>query len=141
MADDILDGTDRVGPLFGKRSGLSHQAGKALSQGIVEAFKVIGLPSVFRDGLMSSRRYHALVGFVSICMERGLFTVYQRALSPQLFGTGATPITYVKRDDLAGVDVHGDPNPLLVGLLLHKAPHLIGFGFQLPDDHTWWTGG
>jgi hypothetical protein len=36
----------------------------------------------------------------------------------------------VKRNDLARLGIHGDPDPLLVGLLLHEAPHLIRFRFQ-----------
>jgi hypothetical protein len=44
----------------------------------------------------------------------------------------------MKRDELTGVRVHRDPDPWLVGLLLHNAPHRIGFGCQLPNDHVWW---
>jgi hypothetical protein len=40
----------------------------------------------------------------------------------------------VNGDDLAGRGIHGDPDPLFVRLLPDKAPHLIGFGFQLPND-------
>src|SRR5262247_1750563 len=38
--------------LFGERKGLAHQAGHALSQGIVEALDVIGFARVLRDGAM-----------------------------------------------------------------------------------------
>jgi hypothetical protein len=72
-------------------------------------------------------------------MECGLLTVHPRDLGPQLFGTVTTAISDVKGDDLAGPGIHGDPDPLLVRLLLHKAPHLIGFGFQLPNHHICWT--
>jgi hypothetical protein len=33
----------------------------------------------------------------------------------------------VKGDHLARLGIHGDPNPLLVFLLLHKALHFVGF--------------
>jgi hypothetical protein len=91
--------------------------------------KVIGFSGFFRDGLMSSSLTHALVGLILIRMERGLFTVHQWDIGPQLFGTAVTAIANMKRNELAGFGVHGDPNPLLRAFL-HKAPHLIGFCFQ-----------
>jgi hypothetical protein len=33
----------------------------------------------------------------------------------------------MKRNDLAAFGVHGEPHPLLVRLVLHKASHCIGF--------------
>jgi hypothetical protein len=39
----------------------------------------------------------------------------------------------MKRNDLAGVDIHGQPYPLLVGFLLHEARHLVGFNLQVLD--------
>src|SRR5262249_22928056 len=40
-----------------------------------------------------------------------------------------------ERNDLPGLLVHSEPHPLLVGLVLHEAPHLIGFHLQTPDEH------
>lgn len=51
-----------------------------------------------------------------------------------------TPIPHMKRNDLARHCIHGDPDPLLVGLFLHKAPHLIGFRFQTGQEHYGWLG-
>jgi hypothetical protein len=36
----------------------------------------------------------------------------------------------MQRNDLAGGRIPSDPDPWLVGLFLHEAPHCIGFGFQ-----------
>ena len=33
------------------------------------------------------------------------------------------------------------PNPLLVGLLLHKAPHFVGFSLEFVHPYVGWTGG
>jgi hypothetical protein len=120
VADEILDGTDVVGQLFGKRQGFAHQTGNALSQGIVETFNVIGFPSVLGDGLVSSRWDYALIGVIVIRMEPGLFTVHHRDLGPQRCGTVPTAIADVKRHDLVGGGVHGDPNPLPVAFLCTK---------------------
>jgi hypothetical protein len=101
---------------------------------------MIGFPGIFRDGLMSGRWDHALIGFVSTFMERGLFTVYQWDLGLQLLGTVATAVSHVNRDDLSDVDILAHPNPLRIGLLRHNAPPLIGFGCRLPDHHVCWAG-
>ena len=68
-------------------------------------------------------------------MECRLFTVDRRNVRPELLATRATPISHMKRNDLAGGRIHGDPNPLFVRLLLDEAPHLIGFRFQPRHHH------
>jgi hypothetical protein len=40
-------------------------------------------------------------------------------------------IAHVKGNDLAGLGIHGDPHPLLVRFLLHKAGQFIGLTFPL----------
>jgi hypothetical protein len=47
----------------------------------------------------------------------------------------------MKRNNLARRGVHRQPNPLFVGLLLHKAPHCIGFRLKLVQQYVGWTGG
>jgi hypothetical protein len=42
----------------------------------------------------------------------------------------------VKGNYLTARGVHGEPNPLLVGLLLHKATHFVGFHFQSLNQHV-----
>src|SRR5215510_7989331 len=37
--------------------------------------------------------------------------------------------------------IHRQPDPLLVGLLLHKAPHFIGLSLELVHPYVGWTGG
>lgn len=43
VADEILDGTDMVGELLGKRQGTAYQTSNALPQCVVESLDVIGL--------------------------------------------------------------------------------------------------
>ena len=49
--------------------------------------------------------------------------------------TVTAAIADVKCDDLARLLVHGNPDPLPVGLLLHEAPHLVGFRLKKSHDH------
>ena len=63
-------------------------------------------------------------------MERRLVPVDRRNMRPELLATRAAPIPHMKGNNLAGGRIHSNPDPLLVGLLLHEAPHLIGFRFQ-----------
>jgi hypothetical protein len=53
-----------------------------------------------------------------------------RALGPQALGAPAAAIAHVKRNHLAALRIHGKPNPLLVGFLLHNAGHFIRFHLQ-----------
>jgi hypothetical protein len=49
-------------------------------------------------------------------------------------------IAHVKGNNLAGLGIHGDPHPLFVGFLLHKAGQFIGFHLQSLDQHIAGTG-
>src|SRR5881398_1436412 len=49
-------------------------------------------------------------------------------------------IAHVKGDDLACLDVHSDPHPLLVGFFLHEAGQFIGFHFKSLDHNIAGTG-
>jgi len=73
-------------------------------------------------------------------MERRLFTVHHRHLGPERLAALPTPIPHVEGNDLTRFGVHRDPNPLLVGFLLHEAPHLVGFRFQSGHHHGCWPG-
>ena len=141
MANEILDSANVMRQLFGEREGLAYQTSNALPQGVIEAFDVMGFPRLLRDGFVPLRRHHSGVGVLVIRMEGGLFPVDQRHLRPQRFGTVTTAIPDMKRHDLAGDGVHGDPDSWLVCLFLHKTPHLVGFGFQPAHHHVGWTMG
>jgi hypothetical protein len=136
VTNEILDGTDMVGQIFGERQRFAHQTRNALPQRVGEACEVIRFASFLGDRFVSLRRNHPGVSVILVRMKRGLFPVYQRDLGPEYFGTIATPIADVKRNHLAGGGVHGDPDPLLVGSLRHETPHLIGFGFQPSKHHV-----
>ncbi len=101
----------------------------------------MGLPRVLRERFGPFRRNHPSIGLRLIRVERRLFPVDPGERGPQFFGSRAPPIPHMKRNDLAGCGIHGDPDPVLVGLLLHKTPHLVGCGFQPSDDHVGWTLG
>jgi hypothetical protein len=62
-----------------------------------------------------------------IGIERGVVTVCLRDLRPQAFGTLPAAIPHVKGHHLAGLGVHRDPDPLLVGFLVDEAAHFIRF--------------
>jgi hypothetical protein len=57
-----------------------------------------------------------------------------------VLGTRVAAIAHVQGDDLAGLGIHSDPHPLLVGFLLHKAGEFIGFHLQPLYQHIAGTG-
>jgi hypothetical protein len=83
---------------------------------------------------------HALVDFIEIRVESSLPLIDRWDLRPELLPTLTAPITHVKRHDLASGRIHRQPEPLLVHLLLHNTPHLIGFGVQSLNDDISRTG-
>ena len=141
VADEILDGPEMVGQLFGKRQGFAHETRNAWSQGVVEAFDVMRFAGFLRHGCMLGWWNHALVGFVWIRMAPGRLTVHQGHLGPQLFGSLTTAVAHVQRDALARLCIQSHPQPWLVRLLSYTAPQLVSFGFQPPNDHIGWTDG
>ncbi len=130
-----------VGQLFRERECFPDQTRNALPQRVIEALDVIGFPGFLRDGAVLLRRNHPSIDVILVCMERRLFTIDHRNIGPELLATRATPISNMKRNDLAGGRIHGDPDPLFVRFLLHEAPHLIGFRFQARHHHRCRTCG
>src|SRR3712207_4258168 len=93
---------------------------------------------MLRDGFVLGWWNHALIGLVLIRMEYSLLAVIHRYIGPQTFGNVTAEITNMKCNNLARLVVHGDPDPLLMGLLLHRPPHLFRFGFQPSEYHLRW---
>jgi hypothetical protein len=100
---------------------------------------VIGFSGLLRDGFVPVSRNHAFVGFILVRMECRLPAVHSWELGPQLMGTVATAIPDMKSNNSAGCSIHGNPDPLPMGLFLHNSPYLIGFRFQLVNHHMGWT--
>jgi len=61
-------------------------------------------------------------------------------MRPEFLATRAAPIPHMKGNNLASDRIHRNPDPLLVGLLLDEAPHLIGFRFEAGEEHGCWLG-
>ena len=119
---------------------IADEARKALPQRVVEALDVVGFPCLLRDRFVALRWNDAAVYFILVCVKRGVVLIDCGDRSPQGFGTLAAPIPHVKRNNLTRCGVHGQPNPLLVGLLLYKAPHFVGFSLELVNPYLGWTG-
>jgi hypothetical protein len=137
VTNKILDGADVIRECFGEGEGLTHQAGHALSQRVIEALNVIGFPGVLRDGTVLPRWNDPFIDGILVRMKRRLCTVEQRNIGLEFLAALVATISHMKRNALAGGRIHGDPDPLFVRLLLYKAPHLISFGFQTGQEHRW----
>ena len=89
---------------------------------------------------MLRRRNHLRIYDILIRVKRGVLTVGVRNLRPQVLGTCMAAIADVKSNDLAGLGIHSDPYPLLVGFFLHKAGQFIRFNLKALDEHIVLTG-
>src|SRR4029450_2183606 len=141
MADEEFDGTDMVFYLLGEGQRGAHEARQALPQSVVKPFDMIGFPRLLRDGFVTLRRNDPIIYFILVRVKYSVLLIDLGDLAPQGLGTRAAAIADMKRNNLARRGVHRQPNPLLVGLLLHKAPHFIGFRLKLVQQYFGWTGG
>jgi hypothetical protein len=73
------------------------------------------------------------VHHILIRMKRGMLAICSRNLGPQSLGTLAAAITYMEGNHLTCLGLHGDPDPLLVGLLVDEAGYFIRFHLQALD--------
>ena len=135
MADEIFDGTDMVRQLFREGESVTDEAGDALPHGVIEALDMIGFAGVLRDGFMLRCGNDPGVDRVLIRIECRLLAVHRRQIGPQLLRARVTAITDVEGNDLPCLLVHREPHPLLVRFFRHKAPHLVRFHLQTPNDH------
>ena len=127
-----------IGKFFGEREGVTDEARDALPQRVIKALDMIGFPRVLRDRFVLRRRNDSCVDSILVGIERRVLAVHCRQIGPQLFRTVMAAITDVEGNDLAYLLVHGNPDPLFVGLFLHEALHLIGFHPQPPNEHIMW---
>jgi hypothetical protein len=80
------------------------------------------------------------INLAAMRVKRGVLTVGWQHLGPQVLGTCGAATAHVKGNDLACLGIHGDPHPLLIGFLLHKAGHFIGFYLGPLPQHIGCTG-
>ena len=131
MADEEFDSPDVILDLLGEGQRGADEAREALPQGVVEPFDMIGFPRLLRDGFVALRRNDAAIYFILVRVKRGVLLIDRGNHGPQGFGALAAPIPHVKCNNLTFGGVHSQPDPLLVGLLLHKAPHFTASASSL----------
>ena len=141
MTNEIFDGSDVILYLLGEGQGVADEARQALPQGIIEPFDVVGFPGFLRDRCVALGRDDTLIHVILIRVKRGVCLIDLGYLTPQGFGTFAATVVDVKRNNLARRGVHGQPAPLLVGLLLHEALHVVGFSLEFVNQYVGWTQG
>ena len=130
MTDEPFDGSDMVGELLGEGQHLAYQTGHTLAQRVVKPLEVISCAHYFADGPMLRRGNHPFVHDILVGVTCGVLTIGHRNLGPEALGTPTTAVPHVKGNDLAAPGIQRDLDPRLIGLLLHKAAHVIRFHLQ-----------
>ena len=72
---------------------------------------------------------------ILIGVEHRLFPIHGGDFLPQGCGALTTAVADMEGEDLARSSIHGNPDPLAVRLLAHKAPELVQLGLQPLQDH------
>lgn len=102
----------------------------------MEAFDMIGFAGQCGDSTGLGCGKDTVVDCVAIRLEPRVRPIHYWNLSPQFFGTLPTTVPNVKGQPLPCVSLQREPEPLPVCLLPDKAPHLVGFCFQLVLQHS-----
>ena len=116
-------------PVFlGEGKGLADEASDALSQGVVPAFHVRGLPGLLADTAVSLLREDRRRGFPEVT-EAAALTVGFRHPLPKCPTGGLTVIAVGEGHDLAGPSLAAQhrPEPALVLAPPHERPGLVEF--------------
>ena len=114
------DGRLREGKRF------AHEAGEALTKGVVAPFHMIGLPAVLAHGRMLIRGQDRSVGFPKVMKTVGR-TIGNRNSVPKALAGLATAVANRIRDDLPGATAERQPKPGLIDFADDKGPQFIEF--------------
>jgi hypothetical protein len=139
MAKEVSRRSDVVLKFLEEGEGSPHEARDPLPQGVAKAIEVIGFRCFLGHYFVLGRRHDACVGFVSIRVTCDLLTICRQDVSSWLCCAFTTPVANMEGNDLACYSVHRQPKPLLVHLLLDKAPHFVRLNVQSLDDHRMWN--
>src|SRR4051794_23894331 len=86
---------------------------------------MIRLAGQLGDGPMSGGGNNPCISRIVIRVEHRVLLIRGWNLRPQNLRALATTITDMEGSDLAGIGIHGNPDPVTVRLLTHEAPELI----------------
>ena len=141
MADEEFDGTDMVFNLLGEGQRGAPETRKALPQGVVEPCDVIDFPGLLRHRFVPLRGEHPCGHCIRSWLELGVWLLHCRETRPPHLRAVATASPDVQGNELSALSVHGQPAPLLRGLLLDTTPRRICFRFELMSPHVAWIAG
>ena len=114
VMDEQPDGPDVVLELLGERQGLSHQSRHPLPQRVVQTLDVTGQAAIFTDRLMPFAGNDRDIGFPKICIHLGTLAIDRWNGLPERPRRFPRTVTDVAADDLSGLGIKGQPNPLCV---------------------------
>jgi len=105
---------------------LANKAAQPLTQRIVEAFHMVGLPAVFAHSTMVPFRDHVCIRLPKVGIH-SLVTVARREALPKPTARGPASVTNCYGNYLTGAAAQSEPNPRLVVFVPHKRPEFIEF--------------
>ena len=125
--DKKPDGADMVIQLFGKCQRLPDQTRHTVTQGVVEAFDVVGKAAVFTCRDMAVFGEDLGIGLPIVRVADGRLSVGFGQRVPQSLRARPAAVTDMHADDGAGLPVQSQPDPLLVAFVADERPQLVAF--------------
>jgi hypothetical protein len=93
---------------------------------------MISLTTAFTDCPMSLAGYHGFISLPKVAVAGGTLAMEGRQGLPKCSSPVARAIADMHPNNLTGVSVDGEPNPLFFPFVADKGPGLITFHRQAP---------
>jgi hypothetical protein len=130
--NEIPNRTDMIGQLFGKSQRFAHQPPNPLPQRVIDALDMIGLTTLLADRAVPFGRQDHAVGLVEIAVADGTLSIDWREAVPQCLRSDVVACSDRNPDNLSGLAIQRQPEPLLIALTPNERPQLIAFQNQAP---------
>lgn len=109
VMNEIPDGADMIGELFGKRQCLPNETTTALAKSIVEPFNQTGFATGFINGSMTLGGQNAVVGLQEVRVTNGTLPILRWKGIPQILRRFLVSRANRTPDNQTCFGIHGKP--------------------------------
>ena len=141
--DKVPNGANMIGEFFRERQRLSDEPGNRLSEGAIKAFDMIGFPGFFTYSAMALGGNYGFVRRPKIGITDRALPINGWQRRPEGLSAFPAAIPDMDPDDLAGIAVDRQPNPLFIIAVLNERPQFVTLDGQPSTAlfFTWtWRG-
>lgn len=131
------NGTDMILHLFREGQRFADEAADSLPERGVESFKMRGSAGFFASWTVPLCGQRRSIRGPKIGVDHGTLAIQRWERFPEFLGSRLIPLPNRDTDNLTGVSIQGQPQPLLVRFFLDKRPTFVTFHRQSPFFFGW----